>query len=182
MNQQLTKKFVAGMAALGLTAGAFGAVGSVQADDDSSGNGRNGIVGAWEIAVVPVGGDGQPALPWAFLNGLVMSSDGTLVNTGPGARAGVGVWEKTGKRTYKLHVVHPIDWTVGGSFGSDHVYDIDVELRLSKDGRSASGSYDTDVRAIEIVESGDGFDVEYGDPVTEYSGVVEYDRIGIDRD
>ena len=185
MKIPFTKKLAAGLAALGIASVAFGAVGTADA-------GRGRLVGAWEIAVVPSAGD-TTFVDVAFLNALVVSRDGTLVNTGPGARAGVGAWEKTGKRTYTLHVVHPIDTATAvveddagdlvPEYGTkDLVYDIVVELTLSKDGHSASGTYDTDVRRADVVASGGGFDIEYSDPLAQFGGIVEYDRIDIHRD
>ena len=166
MDKQLTKIFVAGVAAIALIVGAFGAVGSLGADEHSSGNPGRGIVGAWEVSV---GG--------AFLNNVVLADDGTVINSGPFAKAGIGVWEKTGARSYTIHIVHPID-DHGREDSSNLVYDIIVDLDLSKDGQEASGTYETRVRTVLLSDD----DVVYEDTGETYEGTVEYDRIGIDRD
>lgn len=138
------------------------------------GGGSKAFVGAWTVTVTP----DDTSIP-PFVNNIVIHADGTAVSTDDVVGAGVGVWERTGRRTFAFHVVHLATVIDGNAavgskdryydaFGDVDYVDVHGSVQLSRDGSSATGRYET------TFASNDG-------PSFPVAGSIVYDRITIDE-
>lgn len=110
---------------------------------DSSSNGREPIVGMWKFQFKATDGSG-----FADFGYQQWHSDGTeMANSGGRAPATqnycLGVWEKTGDRTYKLnHFGFNYDQITGDLTAEAHIGE---EVKVSRDGQKLSGTFTIDL-------------------------------------
>lgn len=154
------------------------------------------LVGAWDATIIPGGHTDDPAddLYAPFLNMLTVHADGTLVNTDTVVAAGAGLWRHVEGRTFRLRVVHlamydpefrrSLDAFGFTEDGTSHV-DVTVEVTLSADGRSATGTYVTefrnDQREIATFAEHAALPLPAGAPAVA-TGAVEWTRIELRDD